>query len=65
MSKESQFNKDIKKAIKKEMLRQNQLDIAIDFVLNTYDFESYLLEGTLSHLKDQIRLATASVEGGF
>jgi hypothetical protein len=62
MRKESQFNKDIKKVIKKEMLKRGQEESAIDFIVNSYDFDSYLLEGSLSHLEDQIRLASASLE---
>ena len=63
MYKESQFTKDIKKAIKKEMLKRSHLEEAINFVVNAYDFESYLLEGSLSHLEDQIRSASAILEG--
>ena len=63
--KDSQFSKDIRKALKKEMLRKNQLESAIDFILSSYDFDSYLLEGTLSHIEEQIRVASASLEGGF
>jgi len=63
MYKESQFTKDIKKAIKKEMLKRSHLEKAIDFVVNAYDFESYLLEGSLGHLEDQIRSASAILEG--
>jgi len=63
MYKESQFTKDIKKAIKKEMVKRGQDERAIDFIINSYDFESYLLEGSLSHLEDQIRSASAILEG--
>lgn len=62
MRKESQFNKDIKKAIKKEMIKRGQDERSIDFIIYSYDFESYLLEGSLSHLEDQIRQASASLE---
>lgn len=62
MRKESQFTKDIKKAIQKEMVKRGHLSEAVAFIVNRYDFESYLLEGSLSHLEDQIRCAEASLE---
>ena len=62
MRKESQFNKDFKKVIKKEMLKRGLEASAIDFIINSYDFDSYLLAGSLSHLADQIRQASASLE---
>jgi hypothetical protein len=62
--KESQFSKDINKALTKEMLKRNLNPNAVAFILRSYDFESYLLEGTLSHIEGQIR-AAASVQEGF
>lgn len=62
MRKDSQFSKDIRKAIKKEMTKRGHLSEAVSFILDRYDFESYLLEGSLSHLEDQIRCAEASLE---
>lgn len=61
--KESQFSKDIKKALAKEMLKKNLNEYAVEFILSSYDFESYLLEGTLSHIEEQIRAAAAVGEG--
>jgi len=57
-----QFNKDIEKAIKKALLAKWPLDErAIDFVLSSYDFHSYLMEGTFSHLEEQVRRAEESL----
>ena len=50
----STFNKDISKAIIKEMTRCGLSEKAAVYVCSTYDFTSYLLEGSLSHLEKQI-----------
>ena len=50
----STFNKDISKAIVNEMVRRGLDKDASAYVCSTYDFETYLLEGTLSHLEKQI-----------
>ena len=54
MYKETQFRKDIKKVLKKEMIRQGHESNAVDYVLSRYDFDSYLLEGTFSHISKEI-----------
>ena len=54
------FERAIKKAIRNEMLRKGHLLTAINFVLESYDFS---LTGQLNHLEDQIRSASASLEG--
>ena len=57
-----QFNKDIEKAIKKALLAKWPLnEKAVDFVLSSYDFHSYLMEGVFSHLEDQVRRAEDSL----
>lgn len=57
-----QFNKDIEKAIKKALLAKWPLhERAVDFVLSSYDFHSYLMEGVFSHLEDQIKRAEDSL----
>jgi hypothetical protein len=50
----STFNADITKAIVKEMGRLGLDPKAAAYVCSNYDFTSYLLEGTLSHLEKQI-----------
>lgn len=50
----STFNKDISKAIIKEMVRCGLSESAAAYVCSTYDFTSYLLEGSLSHLEKQV-----------
>ncbi len=50
----STFSKDISKAIVKEMGRLGLDPKAAAYVCSNYDFTSYLLEGTLSHLEKQI-----------
>ena len=50
----STFNKDISKAIVKEMVRLGYDESAAAYVCSTYGFDTYLLEGTLSHLEKQI-----------
>lgn len=50
----STFNADITKAIVKEMSRLGLDPKAAAYVCSTYDFDTYLLEGTLSHLEKQI-----------
>jgi hypothetical protein len=50
----STFNTDISKAIVKEMGRLGLDPKAAAYVCSNYDFSSYLLEGTLSHLEKQI-----------
>jgi hypothetical protein len=50
----STFNKDISKAIVKEMVRCGLSEKAAAYVCSNYDFDSYLLEGPLSHLEKQI-----------
>jgi len=50
----STFNKDISKAIVKEMVRLGLDANAAAYVCSTYGFDTYLLEGTLSHLEKQI-----------
>lgn len=51
-----QFNKDIEKAVKKVLLAKWPLDEkTVDFVLSSYDFHSYLMEGVFSHLEEQIK----------
>jgi len=58
-----QFNKDIEKAIKKALLAKWPLhERAVDFVLSSYDFHSYLMEGVFSHLEDQIKRAEESLK---
>jgi hypothetical protein len=54
------FERAIKKAIRNEMLRKGHLLVAIDFVLDNYDFA---MESQLNHFEDQIRSASASLEG--
>ena len=57
-----QFNKDIEKAIKKALLAKWAFsERAVDFVLSSYDFHSYLMEGVFSHLEDQIKRAEDSL----
>lgn len=50
----SSFNKDITRALVKEMKARGLSETAAAFVCSNYDFTSYLLEGTLSHLEKQI-----------
>jgi len=50
----STFQADISKAIVKEMTRQGFDSKAAAYVCSTYDFTSYLLEGSLSYLEEQI-----------
>ena len=50
----STFNADITKAIVKEMSRLGLDPKAAAYVCSTYDFTSYLLEGSLSNLEKQI-----------
>lgn len=50
----STFNADITKAIVKEMVRLGLDPKAAAYVCSTYDFTSYLLEGSLSNLEKQI-----------
>jgi hypothetical protein len=50
----STFNADITKAIVKEMSRLGLDPKAAAYVCSTYGFDTYLLEGTLSHLEKQI-----------
>jgi hypothetical protein len=50
----STFNADISKAIVKEMGRLGLDPKAAAYVCSNYDFNSYLLEGSLSHLEKQI-----------
>jgi hypothetical protein len=50
----STFQADITKAIIKEMTRCGLSEKAAAYVCSTYDFTSYLLEGSLSHLEKQI-----------
>jgi len=54
MYKDTQFSKDIKKALKKEMIRQGHQANAVDYVISRYDFDTYLLEGTLSHISKEV-----------
>jgi hypothetical protein len=53
-NKNSTFNTDITKAIVKEMSRLGLDPKAAAYVCSTYDFTSYLLEGSLSQLNQQI-----------
>jgi hypothetical protein len=53
-NKNSTFNADITKAIVKEMSRLGLDPKAAAYVCSTYDFTSYLLEGSFSHLEKQI-----------
>ena len=53
-TKNSTFQADITKAIVKEMVRCGLTEKAAVYVCSTYDFTSYLLEGSLSHLEKQI-----------
>ena len=50
----STFSKDISKAIVKEMKARGLSEKAAAYVCSNYDFTSYLLEGSLSHLEKQI-----------
>ena len=50
----STFNKDITRALVKEMKARGLSETAAAYVCSNYDFTSYLLEGTLSHLEKQI-----------
>ena len=50
----STFNADITKAIVKEMSRLGLDPKAAAYICSTYDFTSYLLEGSLSNLEKQI-----------
>jgi len=61
MRKDTQFSKDIKKALKAEMVRQGHESNAVDYVLSRYDFDSYLLEGTLSHISKEIYTVETAV----
>jgi hypothetical protein len=54
MRKDSRFTKDIKKALKAEMIRIGHESNAVDYVVSRYDFDTYLLEGTLSHITKEI-----------
>jgi hypothetical protein len=53
----STFNKDISKAIINEMVRRGLNKDAATYICSTYGFDTYLLEGSLSHLQDQISQA--------
>lgn len=48
------FTQDIARALKKHYVRLGLDPAATEYVLSTYDFSSYLLEGTLSHIEKQI-----------
>jgi hypothetical protein len=50
----STFSKDIAKALVKEMKARGLSEKAAAYVCSNYDFDSYLLEGSLSHLEKQI-----------
>jgi hypothetical protein len=50
----STFQADITKALVKEMSRLGLDSKAAAYVCSTYDFSSYLLEGSLSQLNQQI-----------
>ena len=54
------FERAIKKAIRNEMLRKGHLLVAINFVLDNYDCS---MESQLNHFEDQIRSASAVLEG--
>jgi hypothetical protein len=61
-TKNSTFNKDISKAIVKQMVLIGFDEKAAAFVCSNYDFHSYLLEGSLSHIEEQIsKVQTAAV----
>jgi hypothetical protein len=53
------FETAIRKAIRNEMLRKGHLLVAINFVLDNYDFS---MESQLNHFEDQIRSASAVLE---
>ncbi len=57
----STFQADISKAIIKEMTRCGLSEKAVAYVCSTYDFTSYLLEGSLSHLEKQIYAVETAV----
>jgi hypothetical protein len=61
MRKDSKFSKDIRKALKAEMIRIGHEEGAVNYVLNRYDFDSYLLEGTLSHIDGEIYAVESAV----
>jgi hypothetical protein len=61
MRKETKFTKDIRKALKAEMVRIGHEEGAVDYVLSRYDFDSYLLEGTLSHIDKEIYAVESAV----
>jgi hypothetical protein len=61
MRKDSKFSKDIRKALRVEMIRIGHEESAVDYVLNRYDFDSYLLEGTLSHITNDIQAVENAV----
>ena len=53
-TKNSTFQADITKALVKEMSRLGLDSKTAAYVCSTYDFTSYLLEGSLSHLEKQV-----------
>jgi hypothetical protein len=61
MRNDTKFSKDIKKALKAEMVRIGHEANAVDYVLSRYDFDSYLLEGTLSHISKEIYTVESAV----
>ena len=61
MRKDSKFSKDIRKALRAEMIRIGHEEGAVNYVLNRYDFDSYLLEGTLSHIDKEIYAVESAV----
>jgi hypothetical protein len=61
MRNDTKFSKDIKKALKAEMVRLGHEVNAVDYVLSRYDFDSYLLEGTLSHISKEIYTVESAV----
>lgn len=48
------LSQDIARALKKHYVRIGLDAKAADYVLSNYDFYSYLMEGVLSHIEDQI-----------
>lgn len=48
------LSQDIARALKKHYVRLGLDAAATEYVLSTYDFYTYLLEGSLSHIEEQI-----------
>jgi hypothetical protein len=59
--KETNISKALRKAIT-DQLSKDFNDQAVSFVLNSYDLDSYLLEGFLTTISNQIAKAQKALE---